>query len=182
MEKELIRDSSHEMIPIYSLGVIQGQTTANVDELSKLLLENITKRYSTDPHASHFEDSYCPDSPIVDEIVKDMENVYSNYFTGGLSVEHKWGHIHEKNMSTNKHDHPNTSVSGVVYLSVPKGSGYITFYPNPLHDQVYPILPKKGMFLLFPAWIPHAVTRNQSNEPRVALSFNFKTKVELGES
>ena len=37
-------------------------------------------------------------------------------------------------MSTNTHNHRGSDVSAVAYLSVPKGSGTIAFWPNPLDD------------------------------------------------
>ena len=167
MEKNLIQ--------IYSLEVIKGYTKANVDRLSKVILQNSSQKLSSDPSKSQFEDSYCPDSAIIDTIVDDMQKVYSK---GSLSLTNKWGHVHEKNMSTNKHSHGDSDVSAVTYLSAPKGSGFIQFFPNPLHDYSYIISPKKGMFLIFPGWIPHSVNRHLSSEPRVSVSFNFKLNSE----
>ena len=167
MEKNLIQ--------IYQLEVVQGYTKGNVDRLSQVLLQNAAKKLCSDPNETHFEDSYCPDSAIVDTIIDDMQKVYPK---GRLSLTSKWGHVHEKNMSTNKHNHGGADVSGVAYLSVPRGSGFIQFWPNPLHDYRYSIEPEKGMFLLFPAWIPHSVNRNLSSEPRVSVSFNFKLNSE----
>ena len=167
MEKNLIQ--------IYQLEVIQGYTKANVNRLLEVILQNASKRLAPHPRTSHFEDSYCPDSAIIDKIVEDMQEVYPK---GRLSLDAKWGHIHQKNMSTNTHHHTSHPVAGVVYLSVPKESGQIHFFPNPLHDYSYTISPKKGMFLLFPGWIPHSVNRNLSSEPRVSVSFNFKLNSE----
>ena len=36
------------------------------------------------------------------------------------------------------------------------------------------ILPKENMLVVFPAWVPHAVEINLSDEERISLSFNFK--------
>ena len=101
------------------------------------------------------------------------DNTYTKS-SESLVLEEHWGHIHFSNMSTNTHHLRGSVVSAVVYLSVPKGCGSIVFWPNPLDDYRYIIPPKKGMFLLFPGWIPHSVSRNLSSEPRVSLSFNFK--------
>ena len=162
------------LIQIYQLEVVCGYTKANVDRLLQVVLQNASKKLTSDPSTSHYEDSYCPDSAIVDRIVSDMQEVYPK---GRLSLINKWGHIHEKNMSTNTHSH-GVDVSAVTYLSAPKGSGLIHFSPNPLHDYYCSIAPKKGMFLIFPGWIPHSVSRNLSNEKRVSISFNFKLNLE----
>ena len=167
MEKNLIQ--------IYSIEVIQGYTSANVDRLSQVILQNASKRLGERPSHTRFEDSYCPDSAIIHTIIKDMEDEYQKVNPESrLSLMGKWGHVHEKNMSTNRHSHNPADLSAVTYLSVPKGSGNIVFWPNPIHDMNYNIPPEKGMFLLFPGWLPHSVNRNISNEPRVSVSFNFK--------
>ena len=176
MEKNLIQ--------IYSIEVIQGYTSANVDRLSQVILQNASQRLGDNPSHTRFEDSYCPDSAIIDRIVEDMQEVYSEFQSkssslsfpkkGRLSLIGKWGHIHEKNMSTNTHDHKPVDVSAVTYLKVSKESGQLKFNPNPLHDYSYTIPPEKGMFLLFPGWLPHSVNRNLTNEPRISVSFNFK--------
>ena len=36
------------------------------------------------------------------------------------------------------------------------------------------IKPKENMLVVFPAWVPHAVEINLSDEERISLSFNFK--------
>ena len=36
------------------------------------------------------------------------------------------------------------------------------------------ISPKENMLVVFPAWVPHAVEINLSDEERISLSFNFK--------
>ena len=41
----------------------------------------------------------------------------------------------------------------------------------------YPIItitPKENMLVVFPAWVPHAVEVNSSDDERISLSFNFK--------
>ena len=167
MEKNLIQ--------IYQLEVVRGYTKANVDRLLQVILQNAWRKLTLNPSSSHYEDSYCPDSAIVDRIVSDMQKVYSK---GRLSLVDKWGHIHEKNMSTITHNHGDVDVAAVTYLSAPIGSGLIHFSPNPLDDYYYSIAPEKGMFLMFPGWIPHSVSRNLSSEKRVSISFNFKLNLE----
>ena len=160
---------------IYTVKVLEGHTDANVDRLAQILLQNASNRLSNDPSHTNFEDSFCPNHPVIDKIVDDMQEVYPH---GRLSLDDKWGHIHEKNMSSNRHDHANFDLSGVVYLQVPKGCGQIVFWPNPIHEYRYTIPPKKGLFLLFPGWVPHCVTRNLSSEPRVSISMNFNVNLE----
>ena len=161
---------------IYTVDIFEGYTKANLDRLSQVMLQNSSEQLHADPSHTRFEDTFCPDSAIITKIVDDMQGVYSKHTKSSesLVLEEHWGHIHFSNMSTNMHDHRGADFSAVTYLSVPPGCGSIVFWPNPLDDYRYIIPPKKGMFLLFPGWIPHSVSRNLSSEPRVSLSFNFK--------
>ena len=161
---------------IYTVDIFEGYTKANLDRLSQVMLQNSSEPLHSDPNHTRFEDTFCPDSAIISKIVDDMQEAYSKHTKSSKSLFlfEQWGHIHFKNMSTNMHDHRGADFSAVTYLSVPPGCGSLSFHPNPLDQYRYTIPPKKGMFLLFPGWIPHSVSRNLSSEPRVSLSFNFK--------
>ena len=164
---------------IYHLDVFTAFSNANVDQLAKLVLENASKRYSDDPTTAPYEDSFCPASPILNEIVDEIKELYNLNTEGDnqLELDRYWGLVHEPNMSTNQHSHIPIDVAAVVYLSVPPGCGKLVFYPTnyPLGER-YWFEPKKGMIILFPGWLEHAVTRNLSEEPRISLSLNFNVK------
>ena len=83
------------------LDILEGKSNVNLDELSTLLLDNYSKRLGENPSNSRYEDSYCPPSPLVDQVAKEMINSFKRY--SGLHIHTKdyWGHIHEQNMSTN---------------------------------------------------------------------------------
>ena len=93
-----------------------------------------------------------------------------------LVTEKAWVHVHEKNMSTDKHNHYPLDISAVFYVSVPDGSGDIVFHPshNKYHPQRNSYPPEEGVFYIFPGILDHSVTRNNSNERRISLSCNFK--------
>ena len=86
------------------------------------------------------------------------------------------------------HDHPNSVISGVFYIKVPKNSGelifnnenLIRFYPlrikeyNKYNSQIWKFQPKENTLYLFPSWIKHMVSSNLTNEERISLAFNFR--------
>jgi len=96
-----------------------------------------------------------------------------------------------KGSSHPKHLHSQCSVSGIFYLKTPPGSSNITFYPNQsfkdFFDYMFMIkdpnnwysLPKTeytpypGLLLLWPSWLYHEVTPNDSQTPRTSLVFNL---------
>ena len=165
---------------IFQLEVMTTGTKTDVDKLAKLLLQNESIRISDDIYHTEYEDSRCPPNPIVDEIINEIRETVLSTWGKRISLDTisgygYWGHIHRKNMSTNVHHHIPSSISAVVYLSAPKGSGNIVFYPtNKISDHYYWFPPEQRKILIFPSWIPHMVTRHAGDKPRVSLSLNFR--------
>jgi len=164
-----------ETYTISKIDVLEGKSEINLDGLSKLILE-LESEKSFDLAG---DTSKCPESPIINQIINEMTDSF--YKTTGLTIElcKKWCHVHHKNMSTNMHDHYPDDISSVFYVSTPKGSGNIVFYPNWFTHQRYSrgdtssFTPEVGKFLIFPGTLDHAVMRNHSDEPRISLVFNF---------
>ena len=90
-----------------------------------------------------------------------------------------------------QHTHPNSVLSGMMYLKVPNGSSKTTFFdPRPQRTQValprredvmptwteVSMEPEPGMFLIWESWLPHCVRRTNNIEARVALVFNLSWK------
>tara|TARA_A100000172_G_C3033356_1_gene107556 strand:- start:257 stop:769 length:513 start_codon:yes stop_codon:yes gene_type:complete len=164
-----------ETYTISKIDVLEGKSEINLEGLSKLILE-LESEKSFDLAG---DTSKCPESPIINQIINEMTDSF--YKTTGLTIKlcKKWSHIHHKNMSTNMHDHYPDDISSVFYISAPKGSGNIVFYPNWFTHQRYSrgdtssFTPEVGKFLIFPGTLDHAVMRNHSDEPRISLVFNF---------
>jgi len=165
---------------IVSINVIEGTVDGDFDKLEKILLDNYSNKWSDDPKSTRYEDSKCPSTSIVDHIVDQIIDDFYNATRRRIVVDNYWGHIHEKNMSTQIHDHPNSFASGVVYVTVPKGSGSIVFKPSidDLNRDAFQVSfpPVRGRYYIFPGYLKHYVTRNNSEEVRVSLSFNFQER------
>ena len=163
---------------IAAIEIMQGEVDGDFDSLEEILLNNYSNRLSDNPILSRYEDTNCPSSSIVDNIFNQIINDFYDAIGENVVVDDYWGHIHEKNMSTRLHDHPYCFASGVVYISVPKGSGSIVFSPTidirnrDLFLSSFP--PKRGRYYVFPGYLDHYVTRNNSDEMRVSLSFNLQ--------
>ena len=89
------------------------------------------------------------------------------------------------------HTHPNSHLSGVMWIKVPKDSGNIVFdnpsghqthteinsYTQEFKDQffihhAYWFPPIEGRMIIFPSHLQHEVKENKSNEDRISVSFN----------
>ena len=157
--------------------IIKGKISSDMDKLSKLLWDNYDDRLSDKVSSIRYEDSFCPSDPIVDEIVNEMQTNFEEVTGEKIYNTSYWGHIHEKNMSTNTHNHKGSYVSAVVYAQTPENCGQIVFLPklNPYESSTYKrsYVAEKGTYLMFPSYLDHFVTRNNSNDLRISMSLNF---------
>ena len=169
---------SVDLINLARIDLLKGKSDADLDSLSKILRDNYKNRLLDDVTTSSYEDSYCPPNEIVDGVIREMKNDFYAATKEEIEVENFWGHIHEKNMSTNCHNHTTSYVSAVLYVEVPEGSGKLVFRPriNQYDNSAYisKFNPEKGVFYMFPSHVDHYVSRNLSDKMRISISFNFK--------
>ena len=177
LEKLVLTETAIEIgkLPVINNNIIKQHCLSYEKQITRERGFDITDTLS--------EDTDIPEHKEVNKmlslIIKELKDKYNkNYY-----VDEFWGHIHEKNHSTNLHHHINVNslinspiLSGVYYVTAPKECGVITFqYPiNQYLDKTYWIKPEPGLFILFPSSLPHYVTRNNSEEKRISISFNFK--------
>ena len=167
-----------KLITIAKIDIMKGMVDADLNSLSKILLDNYHNKFECEIESTYFEDSICPPNDIVDDIIEQIQIDFNAATGEKITPLNYWGHIHEKNMSTNMHNHNDTYVSAVVYVEVPEGSGSIVFRPrlNQYDNSSYSskFQPERGVYYIFPGYLDHFVTRNMSNELRISLSINFK--------
>ena len=102
-----------------------------------------------------------------------------------------WININSPGAYNVKHSHPESQLSGVMWIKSPKDSGVIEFENPNSHEafteinayveefkeknSVYPVYwfsPIEGRMLVFPSHLRHLVEENKSNEDRISISFN----------
>lgn len=120
---------------------------------------------------------------IAQEMMWDLDRVRP-------TINNCWATINPQNAFNSLHHHPNSILSGVYYVKVPKNSGNLYFYdpragaqmlmPPYLQMTTWTIgkiiyTPIEGMFAIFPSWLWHGVESNCSEESRISLSFNIGT-------
>ena len=113
-----------------------------------------------------------------------------------LEFANAWININNKGGYNETHTHPGALMSGAFYVKVPKegDSGSIVFHRNPMEAYTihslglaedmstaeelhtfatwtYP--PTENRLVLFPAWMPHGVRENETDEDRISISFNL---------
>jgi uncharacterized protein (TIGR02466 family) len=106
-----------------------------------------------------------------------------------------WANINYKDGFNRPHIHPNSLWSGVYYVKTPKKCGHLKIEdtrtmslmsiptktdkkreePKHLWREVH-FEPIAGRLIMFPSWVNHCVDRNESDDIRISVSFNFLQK------
>lgn len=123
--------------------------------------------------------------------VNDVTSRYTG--TSNLVLGNWWININGNHDYNTPHDHQNSILSGVYYVSVPeKDMGDLILHRG---DSAEFFLTSKvtreqtmsnslsvkcsvdeSKFYLFPSWVKHSVERNESNSERISIAFNFVTE------
>jgi uncharacterized protein (TIGR02466 family) len=107
--------------------------------------------------------------------------------TAAFQVTGCWANASARGASHPIHHHPNNFLSGVYYVQVRPGADTINFHdPRPQTGIIRPpvtelsaqntdqvVVPvKDGTLLVFPAYVEHSVSPNESPDERISVSFN----------
>ena len=107
-----------------------------------------------------------------------------------LYIGNYWFIINEPGSYNAPHHHMGSFLSCAYYIKVPENSGDITleredsaeyFLGNDIGKSPFTYINyrrrvEEGLLLVFPSWVKHGVSQNQSNENRIVLSINFCSK------
>jgi|5_EtaG_2_1085323.scaffolds.fasta_scaffold86354_2 uncharacterized protein (TIGR02466 family) len=119
-----------------------------------------------------------------------------NLSTNGFDILSMWSNINGRGGYLATHSHPNSFLSGVLYLQTPGSNKGKIFFENPVegrtnwqfdpHDfktsmfqyRSWEFEPRVGTLLMFPSWIRHGTYQGdwEDDEYRMSLSFNIMPK------
>ena len=144
-------------------------------------------------HSKPFDlkDKSSPPFTFFQSIQKYVADVFKEYgwlyVPGKVNLTEMWAIINKKNNFNIEHTHPNNYLSAAYYVKAPENCGsFIVTNPNSVsreritaserktefNQNIAQIKPKEGDLLLFPAYLPHSVGMNLSDEDRIVISFN----------
>ena len=171
-KKELKTISQYKKKPAPNAG---NMTSSENYVLENKALNNLKKDLHTKV-MDYFDKVICTDNPITPYITQSWLN-----YTKSDQFHHQ-------------HNHQNSYISGVFYISADKEVDSITFYkPNPeerikLHvtklnpfnstNLRFPV--ETGNVFLFPSRLIHGVDRKKGTNTRISLSFNVFFKGTIG--
>ncbi len=125
----------------------------------------------------------------ISEYIKDVFKHYGwIYDTSKVKCTSMWSIINKKGSFNIEHIHSNNFLSAAYYVKAPKNCGkFKALTPNIISKNFFPkangitelnaltakINVTEGDLLIFPAYLPHSVEENKSDEDRVIISFNI---------
>jgi uncharacterized protein (TIGR02466 family) len=110
-------------------------------------------------------------------------------------ITQSWINYTEKGEYHHKHRHPNSYLSGVLYINAKKPNDKIYFYKegyrqfkfgikefNPFNSESWFFEVESLDIVIFPSHLEHMVVTAENNETRVSLSFNTFLSGNIGNS
>ena len=154
--------------------------------------KNEKSRHASNEGGWHSEGNMS-DDPVMKSLLRFIE-----WAVGELSTEagmkystykiFLWTNLNRPGDYNSVHSHPDSQLSGVYYVKIPSGDcGTLRLY-NPMYHYNYPnsqgynipfttptadVINKEGSLYIFRSPIMHDVTRNNTQEDRISVSFNI---------
>ena len=190
-----------EMINLFAVPVAKSPIGRNYTDSELKYIESQLERPSKaiDNHASPNKNVLAHDelkdlqTIIQQHLDTYFKAVYNTSNNVALQITQSWLTLSRKGESHHSHTHPNSVVSGVLYVSVAGNDG-INFYRNeenlwfelePSETNYYNsykihVATKVGDLVLFPSSVKHGVNKVTEDIKRVSLSFNTFFSGEMG--
>jgi len=134
-----------------------------------------------------FLDAACKD--YLERIICPKNNIE-------LYITQSWLNYTEENQYHHRHEHPNSIVSGVLYLDSDKANDIIKFFSHIKYQQIKPEIDDEkyniwnssswwfpvetGQLVMFPSSTTHQVDNKKGDNTRVSLAFNTFYKGTIG--
>ena len=190
---EMNTGNKPEVVDLFPIPLVIEPIPVDKEELefAILYLSNQENLYMNSDKNYSSKDSYILN--LMPKLNKQIENSLSLYIpnilgeNSNLKITQSWLNFNPPGTSHHHHYHPNSIISGIVYLQNDDDTGNIEFH-RPA-SQIRPILddvknwnkynfhfvyftPKVNNMFLFPSSLYHKVTDNKSTINRISLSFN----------
>jgi uncharacterized protein (TIGR02466 family) len=146
-------------------------------------------------------DRYVLDEPVMADI-KSFIQFYINHFMGSIEapynpveayITQSWLNYTQPGEFHHKHEHPNSYLSGVLYINADPEKDKIYFYKNgykrislptnnynPFNSESWWFNVGTCDLVIFPSYLTHMVEQTESKDTRISLSFNTFLKGYIG--
>lgn len=165
---------------------------SNIEHIEHGLIDNGAK--STHASNSKLVDRLMSKTKKLKQLRKKFNSALNEFSKiwglGNLELTNSWSNQQTIGSKLKKHCHPNSKVSGALYLNVDEESSPLYFYnPNPYVEvdvfavdtefnwKGFWLQPQNCQLILFPSWLQHGSDDTVNNtENRTVLSINSELK------
>lgn len=162
-------------------------------EQSKDVVNNMGNTTSRDNYILKHDVMKDIHSDIMQAVNYYMKTVLNARDTATPYVTQSWLNYTKPGQYHHKHEHPNSFLSGVLYVNADPAKDKIHFFSND-YQQIKPDIVdwnwwnskswwfevKTGQIVLFPSYLTHMVEQTTSEETRISLAFNTFLKGSIG--
>jgi uncharacterized protein (TIGR02466 family) len=170
------------------LNLVQNEITSsieNADNISKL--DELKTSYKPNQNNLYIEEFKI--ISLKNIIIKNL-NAYRKALNYHNDIEYNyyiesWISFHDNGDRHSEHNHHGCDISGVYYYQTNGDEGNLVFlnpniafisdffpFTGTLKSTIVSYAPVVGRLILFPSWLMHKVEKNNTNNRRIALSFN----------
>ena len=147
-------------------------------------------------------ENYVLENKALNNLKKDLHTKVMDYFDKVICTDNlitpyitqSWINHTKRGQFHHQHDHPNSLVSGIFYISADKKVDSVTFYKGFPDDRIKLNITKYNIFnsssctfpvetgniLLFRSSLVHGVKKKKGPDTRISLSFNVFFKGTIG--
>jgi uncharacterized protein (TIGR02466 family) len=172
----------------------------HIESMKKHIMSSYNKNPITGWQSSPNLTEHKEYKSLVDIIHANIKNVFTDlkYEYDDYVITDMWSNVSKKGEFHRPHTHSNNILSGVYYIQIDNNDrADIQFYdPRPQSDVLTPKVKEQNKenshvwywpsivnrMVLFPSWLQHYVSTNDSNTPRISIAFNVMLKGIVGAS
>jgi uncharacterized protein (TIGR02466 family) len=190
-----------EILPLFPSALLKTNIKRNFTEDELSFVD--TLKIGMEPNIGNAtsDDIYVLDRPefknireFIDSAIEDyMDNIVQPKYDTTCYVTQSWLTCTKPGEFHHQHYHPNSFISGVLYIKANSDVDKISFEME-RHDHFhieageYNLYNSKnwwvevgtGMLILFPSHITHAVPKTSGDDERISIAFNTYLKGQLG--
>ena len=184
-------------VPIYITSLDRKFSPSEINFINK----NKNKTYKNDGNITSANNYILNTSPFK-KLKKELDLIVLDYFEKIISplnkvtpyITQSWLNYTEKNQFHHQHEHPNSLISGVLYINADEKFDNIKFYKKDTYSTiklsvkdynffnsdswVFPV--ETGKIILFPSSTTHSVQIKEGLNTRISLAFNVFIKGTVG--
>ena len=168
--------NSPEVLNLFTVPLLK-YSIPNWESVKKRLVRHLPKDKYTDFYDS--EDNSAEYITVFGESIQDIMMDYSNMMGNPAFVSRVWYERSKKGDSHNAHNHGATGYSGVLYVNFDsqqhKGTKFYSPFFDPNTGDLLECVAEveEGDLVLFPSYLLHEATVNESEIERIIISFNI---------